>query len=171
MRDMRYLFIFPILFFFFLISIPVIYSAGDDGLARASLRGLKEICVVIEELSVELAIAGLIQDQIRADVELKLRMAGIRVLSKHESLWIPASPYFSVCINVIRTRFGPIYSNVTVELNQGVYLERDSKIQIVVATWSTGFVGTLGGVKIEHFMDIVKDLVDRFINAYLSVNP
>ena len=53
----------------------ILRDVGDEG-----------IHVVIEELSPEAVKSGLTKDKIRTDVELKLRMAGIKVLSREEVL-------------------------------------------------------------------------------------
>ena len=59
-----------------------------------------------------------------------------------------------------------------VEFRQDVRLDRDPNIQIPAATtWSAAAVGAVGRNDLRSIRDSIKDCVDRFINAYLSVNP
>jgi len=59
-----------------------------------------------------------------------------------------------------------------VELKQNVRLDRDPSMWLPgVTTWSVDAVGTVGREKLRNLRDGIKDYVDRFINAYLSVNP
>jgi hypothetical protein len=38
-------------------------------------------------------------------------------------------------------------------------------------TWSVTAVGTVGRENLRNIRDFIKDDVDKFVNAYLSVNP
>jgi hypothetical protein len=53
-----------------------------------------------------------------------------------------------------------------------VRLDRDPSIKIFAATtWDVAELGTVGRVNLRSIRERIKDLVDMFINAYLSVNP
>jgi hypothetical protein len=139
-----------------------------------SLKGIKGIYVLIEELPESLkSKTGLTEDQLRTDVELKLRLAGISVVSESESLYIPGFPYLYVNINGYVEEIGLVVYNIEVELRQTVILKRNRSIEAVGATtWKTGTIGTVGLDKSSaSIRNAVKDHVDGFINAYLSVNP
>jgi hypothetical protein len=59
--------------------------------------------------------------------------------------------------------------NIMIELSQDVSLNRTPKVKATAATWSvsvTGFTADASTVR-----DQLKELVDAFVNAYLSVNP
>lgn len=60
------------------------YAASPD-----TLKGLKGVYVVIEDLNEEVIKDGLTVDAIRTDVELKLRLAGIPVLLEEARLKEP----------------------------------------------------------------------------------
>ncbi|MFX0198641.1 MAG: hypothetical protein ACFFCW_21170 [Candidatus Hodarchaeota archaeon] len=137
---------------------------------RPSLAGLQGMCVVIEYLQPEIRRDGLTEQQLRTDTELKLRMAGIKVLSPEESHSTPGVPALIVNANILKTKFKPLYIfNVTVVFAQYVFLVRKPDVRVFACTWDSAWVGYTN--KLEDIRAYVKDRVDEFINAYLSVNP
>lgn len=137
---------------------------------KETLRGLKGVFVLIEPLKPEIEKDGLTESQIQTDVELKLRLAGIKVLSKEEQVMSPGSPYLYVIPHIRKMDYnrGYLYT-ISVEFCQKVYLERDLKISSVATTWSTGCLGT--DPDLNSIRTVIKDQVDIFINDYLAVNP
>ena len=170
MRDMKVLPLFILVFVALLISSSHISSASDVEPDAASLQGLSEIFVVVEDLPTQVAKSGVSEDQLKAVVEEKLRGAGIKALSMAEYLRTPNLPYFSVYISAFGGKSGLINTTFIVELNQGLYLERNPKMHLVLSTWSTGFVGSGGSVRREDVFVIIEDLVDKFVGAYLLAN-
>lgn len=145
--------------------------AQDAEQTRNSLRGLSGVYVVPENPLEEDAIrGGLSQDTIRKEAELKLRLAGIRVLSREEWEKEPGRPYLQVWPKVLKGGVlgGYIY-HISLEFKQHVSLVRSSSIQVFGTTWSAEHMGYTPELK--DIQDKVKDRIDQFINAYLSVNP
>ena len=64
-------------------------GSAQTEMDRKSLRGLKGIAVVVEALQPEAERDGLTKSQIKTDIELKLRQAGIHVLTTEESFKTP----------------------------------------------------------------------------------
>jgi hypothetical protein len=58
-----------------------------------------------------------------------------------------------------------------VSLRQYVLLDRDRSIRLRATTWSTGGIGMVGRRKLSEIRGDIKDDADKFLNAYLSVNP
>jgi hypothetical protein len=144
-------------------------TAVDDELSRRSLKGLKGVEVVVESLKAEAERDGLDETSIQTDVELKLRLAGIAVLTKEERLAAPGTPFLYINVN---TQSGSLYAySISVQLEQDVRLDRDPSTRISATTWSVTSVGTVGRNNLRDVRDSIKDIVDIFINAYLSVNP
>lgn len=108
---------------------------------------------------------------LQTDVELKLRQAGIRVVSRIERLSIPGAPYLYVNVNMLQVPAGVVAYSVHVELVQLVRLERDASTSILGTTWGTGRVGTVGMSQLSTLRGPVRDCVDKFLNAYLEANP
>jgi len=138
---------------------------------RETLRGLKGLHVLIaEQLRDDIKQAGLTQSILKTDVELKLRKAGIQVLTRVEAYLTQGIPYLSV--NVIGLKLesprGFIYS-VRVEFRQDVILSRNRSIEASSTTWQKNTTGIHPNVR--YIREVVSDLVDEFMNDYLAVNP
>jgi hypothetical protein len=153
----------------------VAFGADDDNpYARETLRGLRGIKVVIEHLKPHTERAGLRRSQIQTDVKLRLRKAGIRVLTLEEGLATPGGPYLYININS-SPGTGPLANlvafNIEVALKQSAFLTRNTAITTLGATtWSIGFLVGVHQEDVRQIRDYVGDLVDAFINDYLSVN-
>ncbi|PYU66748.1 MAG: hypothetical protein DMG49_21105 [Acidobacteria bacterium] len=60
-------------------------------------------------------------------------------------------------------------ASIDVELDQNALLERNGEFAIGVTTWSTGAV--IVNPNVQGVRNWIKDDVDKFLNAWLSVNP
>ncbi|MCC6543717.1 MAG: hypothetical protein IT392_04340 [Nitrospirae bacterium] len=146
--------------------------AGDDALGLRSLRGLKGIRVVVEGLEPEAEKDGLIREQIRNDVELRLHKAGIKVYTKDEFPTATGIP--SLDVNVTAKKHNETslyYYNISVNLFQRVALIRDPDINGFGTTWFTGWVGAVSSRRIRNVRVHINDCVDEFISDYLIANP
>jgi hypothetical protein len=139
---------------------------ADNQATRKTLHDVQPIKVVVEPLKWSIENAGLKTRQLRNDTELKLRLAGIRVVSPND----PGKPSLRVNARVIKFGQRDRYIfNIAVEFVQTVSLGRRPQIKTDAVTWSTAVTGT--SRKLSTVRDQVGELVDVFINAYLSVNP
>lgn len=147
--------------------------AMDTELSRSTLKGLRGVSVMIESLEPEVERDGLSRSTIETDVELKLRQAGITVVppgDQKNSL----GAFLYVNVNAIQSSAnrGLYAYSVHVAVNQVVRLVRDREVRTVAATWSTGTIVIVGATRISASVrENVRDQVDRFVNAYLAVNP
>ena len=145
---------------------------------RDSLKDLPGVAVMVERFRTEAEQAGFDRRTFQTDVELKLRMTGIRVLETEDH----GSPLLYLNVNAMHSepnRRAP-YS-ISLELIQDVVLQRqtpstpeDSSEDVLekrttfATTWSSEVLG-LGTV--ANARDASKDLVDTFANDWLAVNP
>ena len=84
-----------------LIGLPALGNCADDGdFARATLRGLQGVFVLIEDLSPESERAGLTAQQRQTDVEEQLRHAGMPVLTQEQAFRVQGAPYLYVYCNL-----------------------------------------------------------------------
>jgi hypothetical protein len=154
--------------------------AFDDESSRLTLKELKGLIVDVQFMTDEineLEKIGLDKTVVKTDVELKLRLAGINVVSKKEEVYkIPGMPILCVFIGGYLTYKGPrgrgIAYQIDVELLQRVLLSRNYA-ETGATTWSISSIG-LGYTDqdiVGQIRNSFKDHTDRFINAYLSVNP
>lgn len=138
----------------------------DDEITRNSLKGLEGIYVAII-LDGGSKQAGLSKSLLRTDVEVKLRMAGIKLVSQYESFNLPGMPWLGVNINSL-IHGKSIYYQISLELIQGAFLERKN-LHTIAITWDIGRHGVTSNI--ENIRSSIKDMADQFINAYRSVNP
>jgi hypothetical protein len=141
----------------------------------ASLRGLKGVGVVVAELTPDAKRGGLVEEQLRMDVEWRLRKAGITVLSGADLHRAPGAPYLSISVAALRGkgRLAPLFVySAKVELKQGVTLVRDDSLDVSAATWVLAGVSMIGNSRFRKGVHgRVASYVDRFISDYLAVNP
>jgi len=156
--------------FVFVLSFAV---AADNEYSRKSLGGLRAVQVVVESLEPEVARTGLTTAAIQTDAELKLRLAGIRVLTDDERLNEPGHTYLYLNAVVNPTLPSSWGYSISVDLVQDVQLTRNPAIVVPAHTWSVSSGG--GEARPANIPDRVrnsfKDKIDQFINAYLAMNP
>jgi hypothetical protein len=102
-------------------------------------------------------------------------MAGLKVLTREQMLVTPGMPSLEVELGTFKGNQSPIqeiYSySLNVSLDQIVNLTRDPQVSVDASTWWTAKVGVVGAAKLNELRNAVNDHVDKFINAWLSVNP
>jgi hypothetical protein len=131
------------------------------------LHGLKGLRVVVESLEAEIERDGLTTDQVQTDTELKLRMAGIKILP-FEGVAID-KPFFYLNIGAMKTRSGVYIYTISAKLQEPAICVRNDYL-VLAATWEhSGYVGITPNL--ATIRQTAKDMVDKFINAYLSANP
>jgi hypothetical protein len=140
---------------------------------RATLRGLKGIGVLVEQLPPEVEKGGLSKDQLQKDVETKLRAAGIKVLTKEECAKTPGEPnlYINVNVNIAKTESDIYPYSLDLLFIQKVSLLRDQKITSHAVTWSTAGVGSITKTMVSQLRESVGEILDIFIKAYRAENP
>lgn len=151
-------------------------GSAQTAMDRKSLRGLQGIVVVVEDLHPDAEQNGLTKSQVRTDVELKLRQAGIRVMGAEESGQIPGSPYLYVNINTMKNdvlygAFSTYTFCLQVAVKQDVTLKRDSDLTVSATTWERQTLGTVEANDLPDVRKILGEVIDRLINDYLAENP
>jgi hypothetical protein len=145
--------------------------AQDNENTRLTLRGLQGVSLFVEPLDPQIEKIGLTTNQIQTDTELKLKMAGINVLTGGESLKASGHPFFYVDVNIstLTTQITRYLFYIRVELNQEATLVRKPDTKVSAVTWSAGGWGI--DFSSDNIRQTVKTQVDKFINAYLAENP
>jgi hypothetical protein len=150
---------------FFLFCSTMVAENSEE--SRKSLKGISGFYVSVKQLDQAIEKEGLTTSQIRSDVELRLGKAGIKVFTKEQASQTPGIPLLGVDL-AIGSKQGLYPYALDIGARQIVRLERDPTITVYANTWSVGSAGIAG---LSSVRDIVKDLLDEFINAWLSVNP
>jgi len=148
-------------------------AAADNETQRKTLAGLQAVYVTIETLDSEVERDGLSESAIQTDVELKLRQAGIPVLTHEQWLRTPGKAWLYLNVNVHKEQsWGGYVYGIKLHLIQEVTLTRAPRTITDAATWeAVGKVGIAGQARLSSIRDSAKDMVDQFINAHLAANP
>jgi hypothetical protein len=148
----------------FLCVIPFAF-AEDKEITRLTLRGIKEVNVVIESIEPEIQSMGLPQAQVRADVEAKLREANIAIAPDIER----GRPALYLYVQVIRPeKINRLFYSISLSLLQNVVLERDPKVKTNTDTWLVRVLGMSSGT--EAIRADIRSLLDQFIEDYRKAN-
>ena len=141
---------------------------------RGNVKGLQGVLVVTEEISPDLEKDGVTQAQLKTRVvELKLRQAGIRVLTEDEWLKTPGCPWLYLMINSVHGASAWVYATyVRLELRENVKLVRDGSMAVSSAvTWQKGYGGLIGTARLRGIYETADNLTDEFVNDFLAANP
>jgi hypothetical protein len=142
-------------------------TAQNSEESRKSLKGITGFYVSVEQLDHVIENAGLTANQIRTDVESRLGMAGIKVFTKEQASQSPGKPWLRIDL-AIGGKQGLYPYALDIGVHQMVRLERDQTVVVYATTWSVGSAGIAG---LSNIRVTVKDLLDEFISAWLSMNP
>lgn len=143
-------------------SIP--FAADVDFMTRkpADLMGVAVICIVDEELER----AGLIRQQVQVDIELTLRNLGIKVLPLEELRNVRDMP--SLTVHIMGLDRGGVYSYaIIIEILKKTSSNGNYEPTYAL-TWHRVFYGVTN--KPALIRPRVRDSIDTFINASLSIN-
>jgi hypothetical protein len=168
----------PLILFLGLLVAVAVPAQDSPDLDRRSLKGIKGV-LVYAGVAKSIEETGLLTSIVKTDTELKLRQAGIRVLETDaEFRSTPGSPMLVVAVEGV-SHEGVFGFSLSVSLSQSVVLQRDPSLRpvgefrhspFIAETWSTTTVGVHVGNPSDYIRSSVNDLVDQFVNAYLSAN-
>jgi hypothetical protein len=140
---------------------------------RDTLRGLREVSVLVEYLPDDVEREGLSREHLKRDIEVRLQQAGLRVLAISEIAKSPGAPYLYVAVYPIT---GPSVNlnayAVGLTLKQLVQLSRNPTTEFFATTWEGPAPPSL--LSAPRVLDIrtrISDAIGRFIIDYQAVNP
>ncbi|HUL03228.1 MAG TPA: hypothetical protein VLV16_08390 [Gemmatimonadales bacterium] len=147
----------------------------DSKASRKTLGGLPGFFVAVEEMDTAAARAGVTAATIQADVESKLRAAGIKLYSQDDFKNILEVPQLYINVNEFALhgeQKGLFTYNASAEVRQAIKLSRDPSIGSTSVTWrAPATVGTVGSNNFsEAVRDVVSEQVDLLITALRDVN-
>ncbi len=144
-------------------SPQAVFAQSEEG---PSLSGLGAVFVLVEDLPDGTKLHGFSKGDIQSEVERRLHVAGLRVVSAEESARLPGGPYLYVRLNLVDHGHA---ASVDVQLTQGALLVRNGQFIPSTITWSRSAL--LSKPTVQNIRDAVNDRVDAFVIAWLVVNP
>jgi hypothetical protein len=161
-------------FLFILLSLLAVASASDDKTDRATLKGIKAVCVVVEVA--DQSRSKFSKEELQAEIEGKLKQAGIQVdKSGTTCLYLNVRALQAMERQAIRRKekLIPLYAvDLRLEFLQTVSLTRDSAVKTYAPTWSSANMATVAADDLgKTALEITTSLADQFVTAYKSVNP
>jgi hypothetical protein len=135
------------------------------------LVGLNGVRVLVEHMPPNLKGLGLTRNQIKMEVQLRLRNAGIRVLTEKEH-----SPGMQeLYLNVSTVKGTGSLSNIfacaiSMNLEERVFAFANAE-DLIGSVWNVGCTGVIGSNYKSAIRENVTNLVDIFIKDYLAANP
>jgi hypothetical protein len=137
----------------------------DTPEARASLKGISQVRVQVVPPDVEAD--GLTKEQLQAELELRLRHAGIALAP----ITLTTAPLLWVLLTIDKVPGLAFYAlSIRVELFQYVRVSR-SGVGLAAPTWGLEGIGSVPVDDPAEIRSWARDFVDRFINAFLEQNP
>ena len=138
-------------------------ALAQDENEREYLTGLREVNVFVDDLAPDAEAAGLTRDGIEAAVEARLRER--RVPRGRSQL--AGDLYVRVATHQGTTGLYAYFARVS--LQQLVTIEGNQE-RAFVDTWDLDSLGTVGTANLPQVQRVVLQIVDVFIDDYLSVN-
>ena len=152
-----------------ILSVLFLFESMAFGGEKETLRGIKGIHVSIFS-SESLSRTGFSVSQLRTDIESKLRKVGISVVS-NEKIFSPNGSLMEASVVAFKTAGHKATSLYVVSCRISIYrltsVRDDNGPPVPI--WSTESVGV--DYRIGTIRSAIKDMTDKFINAYLSANP
>ncbi len=150
--------------------VPALDTANE----RITLVGLTAVHVVVYDMGGEGERAGLAPSSLQAELQQRLRRAGLRALGATEALTSPGRPTLELRMSLLKTQDMPqlyLYS-VDLALRQQIRLGRDRTIESFAITWSEPpQVGTAEPTRLSVVQAAVRAKVEQFITAWQAANP
>jgi hypothetical protein len=129
--------------------------------------------VLIEYLPDDVEREGLSREHLQRDIEVRLRQAGLRVLTISEIAKSPGAPYLYVAVYPIT---GPSVDlnayAIGLTLKQLVQLSRNPTTELFATTWEgPAPPSSLIAPRVLDIRSRILEAVGRFIIDYEAVNP
>ena len=137
---------------------------GQDEDERENLTDIREINVVVEDLTDDAEAAGLTRRTLESAIERRLEGRRVPLGNSRNA----ADLYVSVDTHLGAT--GLYAYCVEVAVQQLVTIE-GNQLRTLADVWDVGSLGTVGMANLPQVEQVVLQIVDSFIEDYLEMNP
>jgi len=128
------------------------------------LKGLTAVRLEVERIKPEIERDGLVGDTLLEDMELKVRMAGIKVIPGDETA---ETPVLYLNVDAMKCSFGYVYNIGLYLIEQATPVQRPAAVQAIVLRIpeQLGITERLSGVR-----DAAADIMDEFVKTWKKAN-
>lgn len=160
-----------------ILAVVMVFALDSFVLAADNelLRGLQAVYVTVTDFDAKIAQeGGLYEHELRTDAELKLRLAGIKVVTESDAhkLDYPVQLHLYTAIAKAQVALVSVYYYwVGVKLLEFVKPLRKPGHIARAPIWESGFSFGYNEANLSKVRQSAQDHMDQFINAWLSVNP
>jgi len=139
---------------------------------RDTLRGLREMSVLVEYLPDDVEREGLNREHLQRDIEVRLRQAGLHVLTISEVATSPGAPYLYVAVYPITSPSMNLNAYaIALTLKQLVQLSRNPATELFATTWEGPMqMNSPNDLRVPDLRARILEAVGRFIIDYRDVN-
>jgi len=174
MNIFKYVSVILMVAVFCLVIRSAVVNGADNKNARANLRGIEKVYVVIDCVTPEIKIDELSEKQIRSDVWKKLAPASISMIPGNKfrkGELFSRIGILNIKCNVFSMHEGVYGYDVAIEIFRGIEFPQDTSEvpQDAIPIWSVKKFDIA-----DELMDVkneIDGLVDIFVSAHQSVNP
>ena len=165
----RIVFVLVVVMVFTFMRLEAFVFAADISIDDpVTLRGLQRFGVVVGDIDPEIEREGLTQAELRRDMEVKLQLAGIEVLSTEARRRLQGAPVLYLYCLIQKGPMG-YFHELVIQLREQVHLLRKPDHTTYAVTWANpGIIGR--STKLSDVRAAARDVVDMFIDAYLAAN-
>jgi hypothetical protein len=140
------------------------------------LSGITTLTVLVEELPQSAALANVTADRLRTVAELKLRSAGIRVLSQAEDSAAlghsESLPYVYIQLEMLPPENGPFVYHLSVSVRKLLPPRTINGSPIRAVFWEKGTLARVGSARMPNQVaDDLSEFLDALVNEILQANP
>ncbi len=136
---------------------------AQEDIERENLTDLREVNVVVEQLSADAETVGLTRRGLLSAVEQRLEARGVPQGSSRQG----ADLYINVSTHQGTTGLYAYYARVSV---QQLATIEGNQLKSLVDTWARASLGAVGGANLAQVEEVVMQLVDLFCDDYFEVN-
>jgi hypothetical protein len=150
------------------LAISTYALAGLSAAERELLRGLDGFRLAVERIKPEIERDGLFRSILLSDMELRLRMGGIKVLSEEEAESKPDAPCLYLYLDALKCSLGYVYT-LRLSLMEPVKLTRNNmKVPATILRIpdELGITSNLSEIR-----DAAGDFLEEFIKDWKAANP
>jgi hypothetical protein len=129
------------------------------------LKGLAAVRLEVERIKPEIERDGLFGETLLEDMELRLRIAGVRLAPADESV---NTPVLYLNVDALKCSFGYVYNIGLYLIEPATLARRPAAVRAIVLRIpeQLGITERLSGVR-----EAAGDVIDEFVKAWKKVNP